>query len=841
MQVEEWQRVFQAAELALARAEGDASISGDLPADPHVRREVDRLLQVDPGMAPVLEQPYCRLAEHEQGFAEDAAPSGDAGKQVGPYRLVRELGRGGMGVVYLADRVDGEFRRQVAVKVLKRGMDTDDFIRRFHTERQILADLCHPNIAELHDGGTTADGQPYLVMEYVEGPTLDDYCAARSLAVRERLDLFLKICAAVQHAHRSAVIHRDLKPGNILVTCDGEPKLLDFGIAKLLRAEGIGTQTGLMSALIRPMTPEYASPEQVLGKAITVGSDVYALGVMLYELLAGRPPYRLQSRAEAELHRVICREEPPRPSSALEPAAGANRSADLARVRRPLRADLDHIVLKALRKDPGERYLTVDELVDDLRRHLDGRPVGARNGTLGYRLGKVVRRHRIAVATTLAVVAALVGVAIREDTQRRRISRERDKAEATAEFLKSLFEASDPQEAEPGAVTVRDILDRAAKRVAALDSRPEMESTYLGIIGVVYTNLGLYDQALALLTRALEINERLHGKRHLDVATSLIEVGVALYHKGDLAGAESYYRRALALREALLEGDDPDLAEASSNLGVLLGDKGDYATAEPLLRRARDIYLRRFGPRNDLTVSASNNLASLLHDKGNLGEAEATYRQALASYRALHGPEHPQVATALNNLALALADREDYPAAEVIYRESLAMRRKLLGDNHPDTIQSISALGFVLLCERRYDEAEPVLRDALERRNRVVGPDNIATAMTELNLARLLLATSRTQEAEAIARHALATFRHNLPDGNEWHLGFTASVLGSSLTALGRFEEAEPLLVEGYATVQAKRGRDAPYTRMARTWLVEHYRARGMTTRAEEVQTLATK
>jgi serine/threonine-protein kinase len=841
MRVEEWQRVFRAAEVALARAEGDPSISGDLPVDPGVRREVDRLLQVDPAVAPVLEQPYCRLADHERDRAERAAPSDDSDTQVGPYRIVRELGRGGMGVVYLADRVDGEFRRQVAVKVLKRGMDTDDFIRRFHTERQILADLCHPNIAELHDGGTTADGQPYLVMEYVEGVALDDYCAARSLTVRDRLDLFLKICAAVQHAHRSAVIHRDLKPGNILVTGDGEPKLLDFGIAKLLRPEGTGTQTGLMSALLRPMTPEYASPEQVLGKTITVGSDVYALGVMLYELLAGRPPYRLQSRAEAELHRVICGEEPARPSSALEPAEGANRGADLARVRRQLRADLDHIVLKALRKDPGERYLTVDELVEDLRRHLDGRPVGARKGTLGYRLGKLVRRHRVGVAAAVAVVAALVGVAVREDTQRRRISRERDKAEATAEFLKSLFDASDPQEAQPGTVTVREVLDRAARRVAGLDSRPEMEATYLGIIGVVYTNLGLYDQALALLTRALEINERLHGERHVDVATSLTEVGVALYNKGDLASAESYYRRALALREDLLDGNDPDLAEVSSNLGVLLEDKGDYAGAEPLLRRALDIYRRRLGPVNDLTVSVSNNLASLLHDKGELVEAEAIYRQALASYRALHGPEHPQVATALNNLALALADREDYPAAEATFRESLAMRRKLLGDNHPDTAQSVSAIGFILFCERRYDEAEPVLRDALERRNRILGPDNVATATTEITLARLLLATNRPAQAEPVARHALATFRHDLPDGNEWHVGLIESVLGASLTALGRFEEAEPLLVEGYATVRAKRGSDTPYTRIARAWLIEHYRARGMTTRAEEVQALATK
>jgi serine/threonine-protein kinase len=736
-----------------------------------------------------------------------------------------------MGIVYLADRVDGEFRRRVALKVLRRALDSDDFIRRFQNERQILADLCHPNIAELHDGGTTTDGQPYLVMEYVDGATLDGYCAARSLSVRARLDLFLKVCAAVQHAHRSAVIHRDLKPSNILVTKAGEPKLLDFGIAKLLRGDG-PAPTGVTNALMRPMTPEYASPEQVQGKPITVGSDVYALGVMLYELLAGCPPYRLHSRVPAEMERVICGEDPPRPSSALEPA-GANRGADLSRIRRQLRAELDYIVLKALRKEPAHRYPTVDELVHDIRCHLDGLPVTARRGTVSYRLGKLVRRHRGAVATMLVFVALLVSVAVRENTQRRQIARERDKAEATATFLESLFDASDPMGRQPG-VTVREVLDRGAKKIDAFDGRPELQVTYLEIIGGVYRNLGLYDQALSLLRRALDINRQLYSDQHVAVATDLANIGETLYYKEDLAGAESHYRQALAMREALLESDSVDIAESLSNLGLLVADKGELDVAEPLLRRGLDIYRRRLGDTNDLTISAFNNLGSLLHDKGDLDGAENTYRLALDSWHALHGPECPQAATALNNLGLLLSDRDEIQAADPYFREALAIRRKLLGENHPDTIQSINGLGYILLLERRYDEAEPILRDALERRRRILGVDNVGTAMTEISLARLLYRTKRPEQVEPLARHALVTLRHELP--SEWRVGLAEGVLGASLTALGRFDEAEPLLVQGCELLDAKKGKTAAITREVRGWLTDHYQARGMTARAEEVR-----
>jgi serine/threonine-protein kinase len=768
------------------------------------------------GTSGFLDEALCRVGE--DAAAVEIPVADETGRQIGPYRVLRELGRGGMGAVYLAERIDGEFRRQVALKILKSGMNTDEVIRRFRNERQILATLAHPNIAELYDGGTTDDGQPYFVMEYVDGVSIDEYCDRRALPARERLELFLRVCSAVQHAHESFVVHRDIKPGNILVTAAAEPKLLDFGIAKLLDADSdistVRTDSG-----VRPMTPDYASPEQVSGEPITAGSDVYSLGVVLYKLLTGRRPYQLKTHADAELRRVICEEEPPRPSVAAR------------HERRRLSADLDHIILKAIRKRRQWRYSSVEELAQDIRRHLEGQPVRARQGTFAYRFGKFVRRHAQRVAVGLLVFIGFAGFAAREH-QRRQVWQEREKASAISRFLQGLFEQADPNTA-PGGLTVRQVLDTGATKIDELRNRPELQAMYLETIGGVYRSLGLYDQSIPLLERALATRRALHGEEHVDVAESLDDLGEAVYYKGDLDAAESYYRRALQMRRRLLGADHPDVAESSSNLGVLLEDKGDYQNAEPLLRDAVRIYRRHEGDRSSLTASSLNNLAVLLHDKGDLEQAERMYRDAAEVWRAAHGLAHPQVATALNNVAVVLADREQYVEAERYYREALAMREQLYDENHPDRLQSINALGVILFLRGDPRAAEPYFRTAVEGRRRVLGADNVSTALSELNLARVALEVDDPRRAEALARGALATLHKKLPEPGSWQVGLAEVVLGASLSAQGHDQDAEALLIRGHTALKAKRGVRAAVTREAVQRVVQHYQRKGAPDKAE--------
>jgi tetratricopeptide (TPR) repeat protein/predicted Ser/Thr protein kinase len=815
METEDWRRAFSIAEAILDQPERQLDLLDEsCRDDPKLRAAVARLLEHSLRTAGFLDQSLCRLEGEATAF--EPPPSDDTGRQVGPYRILRELGRGGMGAVYLAERADGEYRRQAALKILKRGLDADDVIRRFRTERQILATLAHPNIAELYDGGTTDDDQPYFVMEYVDGVPIDEYCDRHNLSTPRRLELFLQVCAAVQHAHESFVVHRDIKPSNILVTTAGRPKLLDFGIAKLLHADTSSSVARTESG-VRPMTPDYASPEQVLGQPIAAASDVYSLGVLLYKLLSGHRPYQLKTHTEAELRRVICEEDPLKPSLRAGP--------------RRLSRDLDDVTLKAMHKQRERRYSSVDELAHDVRRHLDGRPVRARDGTLSYRLSKFVRRRAGSLAAATAVITALLGVGAREHQLRHEASRERDKAQEVALFLKGLLEQSDPNTA-PGGLTVRQVLDEGARRIDVLGHRPELQAVYLETIGGSYRSLGLYDQALPMLERALATRRALYGEAHVEVAESLDDVGEAHYYRGDLESAETHYRQALAMRRRLLGNDHPDVAESASNLGVLLTDKEDYAAAEPLLREALGLYRRHGGDRSAQTASSLNNLAVLLHDRGALEEAERMYREAAEVWRAIHGRSHPQVATALNNVAVVLLDREAYAEAERYYREALDMRRQLYQPDHPELLQSINALGVVLYWRGDHASAAPLFATAVESRRRVLGPDNMATAMSELNLARVHLEGGAVARAEALARTALATLQKKLPETGSWQVGLAEVVLGASLGAQGHREAAEALLVRGHAALKVKRGARAAVTREAARRLLEYYDKSGQPDRA---------
>jgi eukaryotic-like serine/threonine-protein kinase len=581
----------------------------------------------------------------------DGSDAPMAERRIGPYRLLKELGHGGFGVVYLAARADEAYHKRVAIKVLRVGIGNAEAFRHFRRERQILAVLEHPNIARLLEGGTTDDGLPYLVMEYVQGQPIDSYCDGRRLPIAGRLRLFREICSAVSFAHRNLIVHRDLKPGNILVAPEGVPKLLDFGIAKLLQPELSGeapTATGFA------MTPEYASPEQVRGQGVTTASDVYALGVVLYELLTGHRPYRLKSRQTLEVLKAVCDEEPQKPSivvtrseegiegraSITPEGVGGARDLSPERLGRRLSGDLDNIVLMALRKEPHRRYGSVEALSEDIACYLQERPVLARKGTAAYRAGKYVRRHALGVAVAVGFVLLLGGFSVAMAIQSRHLARERDhaaqerdKAEKVSSFLVDLFKVSDPSEAKGNTVTAREILDKGAERIRGeLKDKPEVQATLMHTMGQVYKSLGLYDKAEGLLSSALEIQKGVFGPEHPDVAESMKGLGETLTDEGRARVAESLLRDALAIRSKVLPKGHPDIAESRSALGGCLIQLQRYGEAESLLLEGYPILSAKRSERSPATQETRRRLIALYQAWGK-PEKAASYRAAPAIVR----------------------------------------------------------------------------------------------------------------------------------------------------------------------------------------------------------------
>src|SRR5688572_22373654 len=518
-------------------------------------------------------------AAQEQGFWDDVA-AGESntatlvesleGQRLGAYRIGRKLGSGGMGDVYLAERADDEYQQRVAIKIVRGGTFSPQIQSRLRMERQILATLQHPNIARLLDGGRTADGTPYLVMEYIDGEPIDIYCNRRRLPLQTRIELIRKVCAAVHYAHQNLIVHRDLKPSNILITPEGVPKLLDFGIAKLLDTRHSAQTLTVTHAEYRVMTPAHASPEQVRGDVITTASDIYVLGVLLYELLCGRRPFQLLGASLLEMERIICEQEAPTPSEMVARTARespelltdivASRSTTQARLQKFLRGEIDSIIGMAMRKDAERRYSSAEQLAADLERHLDGKPVLASKDTWLYRTRKFVGGHKLAVAASATAIVTLAAFATITFVQSKRIAYERDiataertRAEQVSSFLVELFELSDPSRSRGNQVTARELLDVGARRVQlGLADQPETRATLLSTIGRVYNSLGLHADSVTLLEDALAARIRIHGERHPKVATALTDLGRALCERGDLAGCERRLDAALAMQRDLL-------------------------------------------------------------------------------------------------------------------------------------------------------------------------------------------------------------------------------------------------------------------------------------------------
>jgi eukaryotic-like serine/threonine-protein kinase len=759
--------------------------------DPALRERVEALLAADADPKRLildvpLEVYAAPLLESSEPAREGEGVESADGRSIGPYRLVREVGRGGMATVFLAERTDGQFEQRVALKLIRRGLDSDPVLRRFLQERQILAGLHHPHIAQLLDGGIADDGRPYFAMEYIDGLLLTRYCDERRLDTPQRLQLFLDVCDAVRYAHQHLVIHRDLKPSNILVTPDGRARLLDFGIAKLLHPDAAAgdTQTATGGWFL---TLGYAAPEQVRNQRITTATDVYALGVVLYELLTGHRPYRVEGLGPAEAERVICEELPKRPSTSVTRAAeirhrdgttervtpetlGETRRTPPARLRRELAGDLDNIVLRALAKEPEERYPSVEALLDDLQRYLAGLPVRARPATASYRARKFVRRHWRAVGAVVLLVLALTGGIVGTTWQARRAEAqaqvaalEAAKAEQVSAFLAGIFENTDPDRTRGEDITARALLERAADRIGfELGDQPAVQAQMLMLIGESYKKLGLHRQALQLVERALAVRRGLYGAEHPEVAASLHEKGVLLYLAGEYDTAEPPLREALALRRKLLGTDHADVALSLTHVAELQRRRGSFPEAIALQREAVAIRQRVFGEESQSTGEALHNLAVFLRAGGQDEEVESLYRRSLAIQRRALGEEHSEVAVALGNLALLLAAKGQYEEAEQLQRQALAIQLTLFGEDHTATIGSLNSLATLLVQRGEFEEAESLFRKVLEQWERRGEGEHPYAMGTLNNLAVTLRDQGLTEEAATLLQRVLEVWRRQL-------------------------------------------------------------------------------
>jgi non-specific serine/threonine protein kinase/serine/threonine-protein kinase len=857
------------ADVIAAFAFGELSAANASPVQVHISQCEDCLQTVGQ-----LAGSRTTRSANGSGHTSDS-PLYEAGQQIGAYRLVRKLGEGGMGEVWAVEQ-QAPVRRTVALKLLKPGMDTRQIVARFAAERQVLALMQHPSIAQMFDAGITPSGSPFFVMEYVDGARITSHCDDARLSVRDRLLLFQQVCEAVQHAHQKGVIHRDLKPSNVLITMqDGKalPKVIDFGLAKLATpapSEATLTEIGTVLG-----TPAYASPEQLSLGAIDVDtrSDVYSLGVILYELLIGAIPFEAEHAGPAallELRRSIRELEPTRPSArlskqaALAVDAAKTRATDAGGLRRQLRGELDWIVMKALDKDRARRYESAGALARDTQRYLNHEPVIAGPPTNAYRVRKFVRRHRVGTAFALVLLSLVLAFALVSAVQLQRIAAERDRAAAEAAksssinaFLQETLGSADPWQTGSD-ISVRETLRRAADKVGTtFKDQPLVAAAVRSTIGRTYLGLGRLDEAEPLIRAALQTRVALLGRDHADVAESLMDLGSLSYERADYAEAQRIVTEALLLRRRALGEHTALVADTLLMRAAVLKDAGEFAKANVDASEAFAIREKLFGPSSNEAAAALSEMASLaVSGEGDLARAEKLFRRAYDIRMQLFGPDDLRTIDAASDMGFIYLYQANNVRSEEFYRTAMEGLLRHLGPNHPLTIAGQENLANPLARLKRFDEASALMTEVLARRRAVLGKENRLVARTMMNIATLLNSARRLQEADRAYAEAVPAFlkaygpdhpdsasalysygvlrsrQHKYPEAERLlrqalairvnkltagHLD-TADVrltLGEVLIELGQRAEAESMLVQARDTFLKHYGPDNPDTHAA--------------------------
>jgi serine/threonine protein kinase/tetratricopeptide (TPR) repeat protein len=861
-------------------------------SDVDLKRSVESLLASDEKTADPLLNAVSEAAESLLGEHQDRL----IGTRVGHYRIVSVLGHGGMSTVYQGERDDAKYRQTVAVKVLHHTALHPRLRNRLHSERHILATLAHPSIARLIDSGELDDGTPYLVMEYVDGEAIDSYCDSRTLFIRERLELFVQVCAAVQFAHRNLVVHRDIKAANILVTDDGMPKLLDFGIAKLLAPESLSHTVPVTRLQERILTPENAAPEQVLGRSITTATDIYGLGVLLYQLLTGRSPYRLLSYSQLQLERAICMDDPMRPSQIVVARLGQETDADRSRIsdrrglspsrlRARLSGDLDAIVSMAMRKEPDRRYPSVEAFADDVNRHLKGQPVKARQGDWRYHSSKFLRRHLLPV---LVVSAAFFGLAVvaavtlwqnhRIELAREATAQERDRAQQVSAFLVDVFAEADPFKAQGHEATARELLDRGAAKIMGNSSlQPEVRAQLLESIGLAYRRKGDSDRAIPLFEQAVAIRRAERPVDNQRTAAALANLARALTDGGNLVSAEAYLQQALDLSK---NGDSSPSVETADILVQFaqfeLSAKSNQPRATRLFTEALGIYRGALGNRHLSVAVTLSGLAAAALWANDYVSAEKYERQAIDIFQATVSRNYPDHAMALSTLGYVLTERGQYREAEQLLTESYQIERAVFGDNN-DVLAQIKS-HFSLLYDREGDESRAIdaIQDAIAIESKVHGREHFLTGYYLDALADLYWKTGDLARAEDTARQSLAALatslknehlyvasarqtlgevllsrgalgaaenelraavdiNTNLVGADHWRTARSAASLGWALIKNDKAAEGEPMLAAARARLLSSVGPAHPATKLASARLAEYYRSRHRDAEAAKV------
>jgi serine/threonine protein kinase/Flp pilus assembly protein TadD len=841
----------------------------------------------DPLLEVISEAAESLLAEHHDRLV---------GTRVGHYRIVSILGHGGMSTVYRGERDDSQYHQTVAIKVLHHASLHPRLRGRLHSERHILATLTHPSIARLIDSGDLEDGTPYLVMEHVDGETIDSYCDGRTLFVRERVELFVRVCEAVQYAHRNLVVHRDIKAANILVTDDGTPKLLDFGIAKLLATQSLSHTVPVTRLQERILTPENAAPEQVLGRPITTATDIYGLGVLLYQLLTGRSPYRLLSYSQLQLERAICMDDPMRPSQIVtakfadETDADRSRTSDRrglspSRLQARLSGDLDAIVAMAMRKEPERRYPSVEALAEDLNRHLLGQPVLARHGDWRYNAAKFLRRHLLGV---LIATATFVGLAViaavtlwqnhRIELERQATAEERDRAQQVSSFLVDVFSQADPFNAMGHEVTAKDLLDRGAAKISNnVALQPEVRAQLLESIGVAYRREGLNDRSIPMFEQAVAIRREERPVDGHRLAAAVANLARSLTDAGHLVSAEAYLQQALDLSRRADQSPAVETADILVQFGQFeLSARGNPARAREFFAEALVIYRGTVGGQHLSVAETLSGLASAVSWLGDFASAEQYQRQAIEIFQATVSRNYPDYAVAMANLGYILTERGEYAEAEQLLTEALETERVVFGASNERLAQTEAHLGELYDKEGDSARAIQAAERAVDIASKGLGPNHYLTGYYTTGMASLYLKSKDLPAAEESARRALAIYAQSLPaqhlyvasarrllgeillqrgslegaesefraaleiettlDGaDSWRTARAAESLAWALIKRGKVDEGEPMLVAAREKLATSVGARHPATLEATARLVDYYRSRHRDAEAAKV------